>query len=143
MWGQIIYCKIFSTEPKKDHFMKIEVSNGEILDKFSILEIKKSEIKNAEKLKNIEKEYLNLKENVFKILNTDHYLYIKLLEINKKLWKIENDIRICERNADFGAKFIELARSVYIINDERAEVKKQINLTTDSNLIEEKSYEKK
>ena len=121
--------------------MKIEVSNGEILDKFSILEIKKNEIKNPEKLKNVEKEYSILKENVSKILNTDHDLYIKLLEINKKLWKIEDDIRICERNAEFGTKFIELARAVYIVNDERAEVKKQINLLTGSHVMEEKSYE--
>jgi predicted nuclease with TOPRIM domain len=122
--------------------MKIEVSNGEILDKFTILEIKKSEIKDAEKLKNVEKEYSILKEHVVTILNTDHELYKKLLEINKKLWKIEDDIRICERNANFGPKFIELARAVYIVNDERADVKKQINLLTGSNVIEEKSYEK-
>lgn len=121
--------------------MQIEVSNGEILDKFSILEIKKSEIKNPEKLKNVEKEYTILKEIVVEILSTEHELYKKLLEINKKLWVIEDDIRICERNKDFGPKFIELARSVYLVNDERAEVKKEINLLTKSNMIEEKSYE--
>ncbi|MES2615633.1 MAG: DUF6165 family protein [Bdellovibrionota bacterium] len=121
--------------------MKIEVSNGEILDKFSILEIKKSEIKNVEKLKNVEKEYSILKECAEKILSTKHELYQKLLNINKKLWKIEDDIRICERNGDFSAKFIELARAVYVVNDERAEVKKEINLLTHSNIIEEKSYE--
>lgn len=121
--------------------MKIEVSNGEILDKFSILEIKKGEIKNLEKLKNIENEYTILKEIVEQILSIDHELYKKLFETNKKLWKIEDDIRICERNADFGPQFIELARSVYLVNDERAEIKKKINILTKSHIVEEKSYE--
>ena len=71
----------------------------------------------------------------------DHPLYLKLLDINKKLWKIEDDIRICERNSDFGANFISLARAVYVVNDERAQVKKDINLLTKSEIVEEKSYE--
>ena len=121
--------------------LKIEVSNGEILDKISILEIKKSEIKNQEKLKNVENEYLVLKDIALQILPADHPLYLKLLDINKKLWKIEDDIRICERNSDFGANFISLARAVYVVNDERAQVKKDINLLTKSEIVEEKSYE--
>jgi hypothetical protein len=121
--------------------MKIEVSNGEILDKISILEIKKIEIKNQEKLKNVENEYLVLKDIALQILPADHPLYLKLLDINKKLWKIEDDIRICERNSDFGANFISLARAVYVVNDERAQVKKDINLLTKSEIVEEKSYE--
>ena len=121
--------------------MKIEVSNGEILDKFSILEIKKSEIKNLEKLKNIEKEYSILKEFADQILKQADSLYLKLLNTNKKLWKIEDDIRICERNSNFGSEFIALARSVYIVNDERAQIKKEINLLTHSEIVEEKSYE--
>jgi hypothetical protein len=121
--------------------MKIEVSNGEILDKFSILEIKKAQIKNLDKLKNVENEYLILKEIALNIIKADEKLYNKLLEINAKLWKIEDDIRICERNQDFGPKFIELARAVYVVNDERAVVKKEINLLTGSKIIEEKSYE--
>ena len=121
--------------------MKIEVSNGEILDKFSILEIKKSEIKNTEKLKNIEKEYSILKQFADEILKQSDSLYLKLLNTNKKLWKIEDDIRICERNSNFGSEFIALARAVYIVNDERAQIKKEINLLTHSEIVEEKSYE--
>jgi hypothetical protein len=121
--------------------MQIEVSNGEILDKLSILEIKRTHIKDSEKLKNIEHEYSILKPLLEKILSTGHPLYIKLFGINQKLWQIEDDIRVCERTGDFSAKFIELARSVYVINDARAAVKKEINLLTNSSVIEEKSYE--
>jgi hypothetical protein len=121
--------------------MKIEVSNGEILDKFSILEIKKAEVKDDQKLRNIEKEYSTLKVYADRLILTHEDLYIRLLETNKKLWKIEDEIRICERNDDFGKNFISLARSVYIVNDERANIKKEINLATNSEIVEEKSYE--
>ncbi len=127
--------------------MKIEVSNGEIIDKYTILEIKLSEIKDAEKLKNVQNEYDTLKPDVESIYNlvSDksklEKLHDDLLMINKKLWKIEDDIRECERKQDFGQTFIDLARSVYFTNDERSVVKKDINILTGSDLVEEKSYE--
>ena len=127
--------------------MKIEVSNGEIIDKYTILEIKLSEIKDAAKLKNIQHEYDVLTPDVQSIYSgskdQNHLkkLHTDLLEINKKLWKIEDDIRECERAKDFGQTFIDLARAVYYTNDDRSDVKKQINIFTGSDLVEEKSYE--
>jgi hypothetical protein len=120
--------------------MEIEVSIGEIVDKLSILQIKKENIKDSEKLKNVENEYKYLNKIVFddlKILEMD---YLELLEINSKLWIIEDDIREKERVSDFDNDFIELARSVYFTNDKRAEIKKSINLKYGSIFIEEKSY---
>ncbi len=127
--------------------MQIEVSNGEIIDKYTILEIKLSEIKDAVKLKNIQHEYDVLTPNIETIYggvsNTNQLkkLHNNLLEINKKLWKIEDDIRECERAKDFGQTFIDLARAVYYTNDDRSAVKKEINVFTGSDLVEEKSYE--
>jgi hypothetical protein len=126
--------------------MKIEVSNGEILDKYSILEIKLQEIKDEAKLANVQNEYDSLTQAVesIKSLNplTVATLYKDLLNINKTLWNVEDLIRDCERDNNFGQDFIELARSVYYTNDERAEIKKNINLATGSDLVEEKSYQK-
>ncbi len=127
--------------------MKIEVSNGEIIDKYTILEIKLSQIKDSNKLKNIQHEYDVLTPDVKSIYETcsdeDHLkkLHNDLLTINKKLWDIEDDIRECERAQDFGQKFIDLARAVYYTNDDRSDVKKAINIFTGSDLVEEKSYE--
>jgi len=121
--------------------MLIEVSNGEIVDKLTIIEIKLENIKDATKLVNIRKEYDVVDRVVKKIIAKDDPLYIELLNINKKLWKIEDDIRDCERIKDFGQKFIDLARTVYFTNDQRADVKKRINLQSGSNLIEEKGYQ--
>jgi hypothetical protein len=124
--------------------MKIEVSNGEIVDKLSILFIKLSKVKDATKLINIKKEYDELYpiyENI--LLNYGNVIkeyYSNLVEINSILWKIEDDIRKCEANLDFGKTFIELARSVYYTNDNRADIKKKINMYTNSILIEEKEY---
>lgn len=127
--------------------MKIEVSNGEIIDKYTILEIKLSKIKDEKKLKNVQHEYDVLTPDVEIIyskvsdkekLKTMHQ---NLLKINQKLWKIEDDIRECERAKDFGQTFIDLARAVYFTNDDRSVVKKEINLFTGSDLVEEKSYE--
>jgi hypothetical protein len=124
--------------------MKIEVSNGEIIDKLSILFIKLSKVKDEIKLINIKKEYDELYpiyENI--ILNYGNDVkeyYTNLVEINSILWKIEDDIRKCEAKLDFGKTFIELARSVYYTNDKRAEIKKKINIYTNSILIEEKEY---
>lgn len=122
--------------------MKIEVSIGEIVDKLSILEIKKSNISNSEKLKNIIKEYNYLFNVVENDLNfsTKSDLYNELLTINKKLWDIEDDIRDKERDKSFDDVFISLARSVYYTNDERADVKKRINIKYGSDFVEEKSY---
>ncbi|HNY49692.1 MAG TPA: DUF6165 family protein [Smithella sp.] len=121
--------------------MFIEVSDGEIVDKLAIIEIKLENIKDEVKLANIRKEYDVVNEAVKKIIDKNDPLYIELLSINKELWKIEDDIRDCERNKDFGPRFVELARAVYFTNDRRAEVKKRINLRSGSNLIEEKSYQ--
>lgn len=127
--------------------MKIEVSNGEIIDKYTILEIKLSEIKDPDKLKNIQHEYDVLTPDVNSIYqgaqdeNHLRKLHQELLSINKKLWKIEDDIRECERANDFGQTFVELARAVYYTNDDRSDVKKEINVYTGSDLVEEKSYE--
>jgi hypothetical protein len=127
--------------------MKIEVSNGEIIDKYTILEIKLSKIKDANKLINIKHEYNTLTldvEHIYSSCNDSTQLEVlhkNLLEVNKKLWKIEDDIRECERANDFGQTFIDLARAVYYVNDDRSDVKKEINIFTGSDLVEEKSYE--
>ena len=122
--------------------MKIEVSNGEIIDKVTILQIKCERIGDEKKLKNIRKEYDELKKQASAIMSQDHPLYKALYDINNELWDIEDHIRELERKKDFGDEFIETARSVYFKNDRRAEIKKEINIKTSSGLTEEKSYEK-
>jgi len=121
--------------------MKIEVSNGEIVDKLTIIEIKLGNITNKDKLVNLEAEYEVLNLAVESIISKDHELYLELLGINQKLWDIEDRIRELEKNKDFGSEFIEVARAVYFTNDIRSELKRKINLLTNSSLIEEKSYE--
>ena len=130
--------------------MKIEVSNGEILDKYSILEIKLENIADEDKRTNIINEYQALTPNITDIFaNADNNgdltgleaLYTDLLNVNKTLWNIEDMIRDCEREESFGTDFIELARSVYYTNDDRSDIKKAINKLTGSLLVEEKSYE--
>jgi hypothetical protein len=127
----------------KNYNMKIEVSNGEIADKFSILLIKRSNIKDDTKLDNVEKEIDWIIPIFLKVVKKKEVYdkYLDLAVVNKELWDIEDDIRECERQKDFGDKFIQLARSVYIKNDRRAEIKKEINLLTNSGIVEEKSYE--
>ncbi len=124
--------------------MKVEVSNGELLDKVSILKIKLDRITDKEKLVNIQKEYDTLKPYVDKLIeNSDtnlHNHFLSLSDLNSILWDIEDWIRDCEKRKDFGPEFIQLARSVYTTNDRRSEVKKIINKTTNSELSEEKSY---
>ena len=122
---------------------QILISNGEILDKFSILIIKQSNIVDKNKLKNIENEINHLKPIFLKILSVDseiELLYNNLKEINEKLWTIEDNIRIKEKLQQFDSGFIDLARKVYMTNDERSKIKKQINLKSKSYLIEEKSH---
>ncbi len=122
--------------------MKIEVSNGEIIDKLTILQIKIERIKEEKKLKNLKKEFDELSKTAASIMKPSDPLYKALYEINCELWDIEDHIRDLERKKDFGEDFIATARSVYFRNDKRAEIKRQINLHTSSGLIEEKSYEK-
>lgn len=122
--------------------MKIEVSNGEIADKLTIIELKLERISDPEKLKNLRKEHAILDEALAAFMKKNDPLYIELFRVNTALWEIEDRIRDLERKKDFGPEFIETARSVYFINDERSEIKRKINLMTGSGLIEEKSYEK-
>jgi len=121
--------------------MKIEVSNGEIVDKLTIVEIKKERINNKIKLANLEKEYKVLNEAVEKIIDKNHPLYRELYEINSRLWEIEDHIRDLERKKDFNDEFVQTSRSVYFTNDKRSEVKRKINELTGSVFTEEKSYE--
>ena len=121
-----------------------EISAGELFDKITILEIKKTKISNKEKLNNVEKELLSLNETVKKYIPNQNNIsrYIKdLKSINLKLWDIEDGKRAAEKNKKFDEKFIELARNVYKINDERAKIKLAINTSLGSNIKEVKSYE--
>lgn len=120
--------------------MKIEVSNGEIIDKLTILEIKLERISDQDKLENIKTEYDILLPISLEIIDLKHELVSKLKVVNSELWIIEDNIRDLERKAEFGKEFIVLARMVYRKNDIRAKIKKQINDLTGSNLSEEKSY---
>ena len=121
----------------------VEISVGELLDKISILEIKKEKIKSAENLKFINEEYNILKDELNKNVNSDqdlNDLFQKLKNINLKLWSIEDDKRMCEKNSDFGEKFIKLSREVHFLNDDRAKIKLQINNHTGSKIKEIKEY---
>ena len=129
--------------PNKSKKILTEISAGELLDKISILEIKLNNIKDKEKLVDINKEYKSLEdtrksniemtENLQKLIN-------QLIEINLKLWNIEEEKRICEKNEDFGNNFIKLSRNVYKNNDIRAKIKSDINKLLGSNIKEVKSY---
>ena len=120
--------------------MNIEVSIGEIVDKLSILNIKKNNITEEFKLFNIITEYDYLYNIVFNEMKIKQSDFSNMVEINQVLWKIEDDIRDKERDKVFDTEFIELARSVYTTNDKRAEIKKKINLKYGSLFVEEKSY---
>ena len=127
--------------------MKIEVSNGEVLDKYSILQIKSERITDPTALNNIHRELESLQPAVDAICSLESSgalgaLQSQLLEVNTSLWEVEDVLRGLEKSQDFGPSFVSAARSVYQLNDRRAAVKKEINLLTGSNLIEEKSYEK-
>jgi len=121
-----------------------EISAGELIDKITILEIKKAKITNKDKLVEIEKELLSLNDTMKKFIpNNSEILKFKdsLKDINLKLWDIEDGKRSAEKNNDFGEKFVELARKVYKFNDERAKIKLAINNALGSNIKEVKSYE--
>ena len=117
--------------------MKIEVSVGEIVDKFTILEIKEKHCLDQSKIINIQKE-LNYLKDVVDDLNIPEELIDDLREVNRKLWQIEDDIRLCENKWKFDDDFIQLARSVYYTNDKRFEIKNKINSLVESNFREEK-----
>lgn len=121
--------------------MRIEVSIGEIVDKLSILQIKLENITDEDKLVNIKKEFNYLYSIVFKDLKIQLEDYQPLLNINKELWGIEDDIRDEERAKRFGERFIEVARAVYFTNDKRSQIKKDINIKYGSEFVEEKSYQ--
>ncbi len=121
----------------------VEVSVGELLDKISILEIKKEKIKDLEKLKFINDEYSVLKDQLNKNVKSDEKLselFNSLKEINSKLWVIEDNKRLCEKKSDFGEKFIKLSRDVHFLNDDRAKLKLEVNNHTGSKIKEIKEY---
>ena len=121
----------------------VEVSVGELFDKISILEIKKDKIKDKEKLNFIIDEYNVLKEQMVNKVKLDEKLsglFDALKDINSKLWVIEDDKRLCEKNSDFGEKFIKLSRDIHFLNDKRASIKLEINNQTGSKIKEIKEY---
>ena len=122
--------------------MKIEVSNGEIIDKLTIIQIKLERIKDEVKQVNLRKEYNELLNASASIISTADSLYLSLYDVNCELWDIEDHIRDLERKKDFGNDFVKTARAVYFKNDRRSELKREINIKTSSGLMEEKSYEK-
>lgn len=119
--------------------MTIEVSFGEVLDKISILAIKLNHIKDEQKLKNIQKEFSSISSKVSQDTFSDP-LYFELCNVNQTLWKVEDKLREHELLNNFNEDFINLARSVYVLNDRRAALKKEINIKNGSEFIEEKSY---
>ena len=120
-----------------------EISAGELLDKMSILEIKLEKIADKNSQKELKKEYKILKDNQNSIIKMEgkiNDLFRLLKNVNLKLWNIEDNLRICEKNKNFGEKFKDLARKVYINNDKRSKIKSDINKTLDSNIVEIKQY---
>ena len=121
----------------------VEVSVGELLDKISILEIKKEKIKDLEKLEFINNEHGILNDQLDQNVKSDdklNNLFQSLKEINSKLWEIEDDKRVCEKNSDFTEKFIKLSRDVHFLNDDRAKIKLEMNIYTGSKIKEIKEY---
>ena len=120
-----------------------EISAGELLDKITILEIKLNEIKDHVLLNEVKKEYEILNETKNKNISFSEkidILYKNLKETNKKLWEIENKVRLCEKNSDFKEKFIQISRDIYFANDKRSKIKLEINKTLGSNIKEVKQY---
>lgn len=121
--------------------MKIEISIGELVDKITILQIKTERMKDDLKQRNVKKELKNLSNSLKEtIISCDSQEYINLKKVNEELWDIEDKIRIKEQCGEFDEEFIQLARSVYFKNDIRAKLKREINILTCSNLVEEKEY---
>ena len=124
--------------------IEVPVSWGELVDKITILQIKSDRMRDEQKLVNVRKELALLTEKLGSNASLAEVKRLtgELYEVNAALWDIEDDIRICENAGDFGEKFIQLARSVYITNDKRADLKREVNGVLGSELIEEKSYQK-
>jgi hypothetical protein len=122
--------------------IQVPISLGELVDKITILQIKLLEIKDEEKLKNVQKEYNALTSlPIYKELKTQIGSYLnQLFVVNQKLWVLEDDIRKCEKSESFGEIFISCARHIYKTNDERSRIKKELNLKFGSELVEEKSH---
>jgi len=123
--------------------IQVDISPGELIDKITILEIKAARIRDAGKLGNVQRELAVLtraRDDAIRPSADLDALTSRLKAVNEAIWQIEDDIRDCERNRDFGPKFIELARGVYHNNDRRADLKREINELLGSQLIEEKSY---
>ena len=123
----------------------VEISVGELLDKISILKIKKEKIKDTDKLKFVDDEYNILKDQLDKNIKVDNklnQLFDSLKDVNSKLWIIEDEKRLYEKNSDFGEKFIKLSRDVHFLNDERSKIKLEINNKTGSKIREIKEYTK-
>ncbi|MCD2174317.1 DUF6165 family protein [Rhizobium sp. C4] len=120
--------------------IEVPVSWGELVDKITILEIKAERIDDAKKLANVTRELWLLNRKLTPVATQVLRLKLKLKEVNTALWEIEDEIRDCEREQNFGPRFIELARAVYVTNDQRADVKREINFALSSELVEEKSY---
>lgn len=120
--------------------VSIEVSVGELFDKITILKIKQKKLINQDQLANVNKELEYLEDKAFTNDPEVNILVEQLQEINEQLWDIENGKRKCEADKSFGSKFVELARDVYIKNDDRATIKKLINVITKSSIVEEKEY---
>ena len=121
----------------------VEISVGELLDKISILEIKKEKIVDSEKLKFIDDEYKILKNQLDNNIKSDRKLddlFESLKEINSKLWIIEDEKRLCEKNSDFGEQFVKFSRDIHFLNDNRAKIKLEINTHTGSKIKEIKQY---
>ena len=121
----------------------VEISVGELLDKISILKIKKDKIKDPDKLKFVDDEYNILKDQLDKNIKVDsklNELFDSLKDVNLKLWAIEDEKRLCEKNSDFGEKFIKVSRDIHFLNDERSKIKLEINNYTGSKIKEIKQY---
>ncbi len=127
----------------KSKKIQSEISPGELLDKISILEIKINKITNSNSLAEVKKEYKILKKIKDENIESDkkiENLFEKIKKINLVLWEIEDKLRVCEKNKDFGEKFVELARNVYLNNDKRSKIKNEINTFLNSNIKEVKQY---
>ena len=121
----------------------VEISVGELLDKISILKIKKEKIKDTDKLKFVDDEYNILKDQLDKNIKVDNKLnelFDSLKNVNSKLWIIEDEKRLYDKNSDFGEKFVKVSRDIHFLNDERSKIKLEINNYTGSKIIEVKEY---
>ena len=119
--------------------VEVQVSIGELFDKFTILQIKKEKITDTDKLSNVRNEYDLINEKIL-MIEIDQQLVKQLKDVNLQLWDIEDKLRIKEKNKEFDSEFVELAREVYYTNDRRADIKKQINMSCGSLIVEEKQY---